>query len=177
MKEITSEQLKRIMPTAKLGNINEYLPFMNVLMPEFGIDTGLRRAHFVSQIAHESGCLQYVKEIASGEAYEGRKDLGNINPGDGKRYKGRGLIQLTGRANYELFNKFIDGTPDVIENPEQIEEPRLAVMVSCWFWQRNNINRLADRDDIRAVTRRINGGLNGLNDRMKYLELAKKVLL
>jgi len=173
---MTREQLKAIMPYATTGNIEKYLPWLNELMPKYGIDTPLRQAHFIAQIALESGSFRYVKEIASGEAYEGRKDLGNIYKGDGVKYKGRGLIQLTGRANYTLFGKDLPGI-DVVKHPELLEEPELAVTVSCWFWKRNKLNIYADRDDVKQVTRRINGGYNGLKERTALLDRAKKILL
>lgn len=173
---MTKEQLKAIMPYATTGNIDKFLPLLNKLMPQYGIDTPLRQAHFIAQIALESGSLRYVKELASGEAYEGRKNLGNIYAGDGVKYKGRGLIQLTGRANYTRFNEELEGI-DVVEHAELLEEPELAVTVSCWFWKRNKLNTYADRDDVKEVTRRINGGYNGLKVRTAFLERAKKVLL
>ena len=174
---MTKEQLKAIMPFATMGNIDKYFPWLNELMLQYGIDTPLRQAHFIAQLALESGSFRYVKEIASGKAYEGRKDLGNINPGDGVKYKGRGLIQLTGRRNYTLFNDDLPDHVDIINHPELLEEPELAVTVSCWFWKRNKLNTYADRDDVREVTRRINGGYNGLKERTRFLDQAKKVLL
>lgn len=96
---ITKEQLREIMPYASEANIDKYLPHLNDTMMSFNIDTPLRQAHFLAQLGHESGSLRYVREIASGEAYEGRKDLGNVCPGDGVKFKGRGLIQLTGRGH------------------------------------------------------------------------------
>ncbi len=174
---MTAEQLKKIMPYATAKSIEAYLPWLNEMMPKYDIDTPLRCAHFLAQLAHESGCFRYVRELASGKAYEGRKDLGNVYPGDGVKYKGRGLIQLTGRTNYTLFAATLPEGKNVVEHPELLEEPELAVAVSCWFWQKNNLNVLADRDDVRAVTRRINGGYNGLADREAYLKRAKEVLL
>lgn len=117
-------------------------------------------------------------EIASGDAYEGRADLGNTQPGDGPRFKGRGLIQLTGRANYKAYGDAIgidlldaDGCRRVAT------DPNLAVDVACWFWETRGLNALADQDDVRAITRRINGGLNGLADRERQLARGKFFLL
>jgi putative chitinase len=147
-------------------------------MLAYEIDTPLRQAHFLAQIGHESGALRYTAELASGQGYEGRADLGNTHQGDGPRFKGRGLIQLTGRANYALYGQakgrnFVDG--DAYEHIAT--DPQLAVDVACWFWQRNHINQLADADDVAAVTRRVNGGLNGFDERKDYLARSKFFLL
>jgi len=140
-----------------------------------GITTPLRMAHFVAQIAHESGSFLYAEEIADGSAYEGRADLGNTEPGDGRRYKGRGLIQLTGRANYADYSR--DSGIDYVARPELVaSDPFAAVDVACWYWNKRRINALADADDVKAVTKAINGGYNGLDDRMAYLARAKAVL-
>ena len=142
---------------------------------KYSIDTPLRRAHWLAQIGHESGQLHYTEEIASGAAYEGRGDLGNISLGDGRRFKGRGLIQLTGRANYTRYNAFV--APDVVSHPELIAtDATLAADVAGWFWSQAGLNTWADRDDIRTITRRINGGYNGFQDRVQLLEQAKTAL-
>ena len=174
---MNAKQLKRIMPFASSVNINKYLPELNKLMPQFGINTALRQAHFIAQLAHESGSLNYCKELASGSAYEGRKDLGNIIKGDGVKFKGRGLIQLTGRLNYSKFQKWLGNAPDIITHPEYLEQPHLAVMVSCWFWQTNGLNELADQDSFISITRKINGGTNGLDERRMFLSRAKKEII
>lgn len=168
--------LKRIMPFATDANINKYISHLNDTMKQFAIDTPLRQAHFLAQLGHESGSLRYVREIASGEAYEGRKDLGNTSPGDGVKYKGRGLIQLTGKANYKAFDDFTGGRYGLLEHPERVEQPDLATMVAGWFWDKNNLNRCADQDDARKVTKIINGGYNGLDNRLDFLKRAKAVL-
>lgn len=173
---MTTEQLKEIMPYATDENVKKFLPYLNDAMRTFEINTPLRMAHFLAQLGHESGSLRYVRELASGKAYEGRKDLGNVHPGDGVMYKGRGLIQLTGRANYEAFNGFLDDDVDVVEHPEKVEEPELAALVAGWFWWKTGLNKLADKDDVLAVTKRVNGGTNGLEDRKGYLKRAKKAL-
>lgn len=173
---MTTEQLKEIMPYVTDENVKKFLPYLNDAMRTFEINTPLRMAHFLAQLGHESGSLRYVRELASGKAYEGRKDLGNVQPGDGVMYKGRGLIQLTGRANYEAFNGFLDDDVDVVEHPEKVEEPELAALVAGWFWWKTGLNKLADKDDVLAVTKRVNGGTNGLEDRKGYLKRAKKAL-
>lgn len=168
--------LKAIMPTARQADVDRYLPHLNILLPPYGIDTKLRLAHFIAQVAHESGALRWVQEIATGEAYEGRKDLGNVQPGDGRRFKGRGLIQLTGRSNYAQFARMLE-RPDIMAAPSLVAtEPDLAVLTACWFWRTRNIDRWADEDDLERVTRAVNGGLNGLADRRDYLVRAKRIL-
>lgn len=170
---VTHSQLSAIMPRG-VKRIPTFLPYINKYLAEFHIDTPLRLAHYLAQIAHESGELLYTKELASGSAYEGRKDLGNTHPGDGIRYKGRGLIQLTGRANYQAYKEYCGF--DVIKTPTLLELPLGAVRSSMWFWQTRGLNKLADADDVLAVTRRINGGTNGLASRQQYLARAKKAL-
>lgn len=170
---VTKEQMLGIMPGAG-SRIDTYLPIINGWMEHFGISTPLRMAHYLAQIAHESGELKYTKEIASGKAYEGRKDLGNTQEGDGVKFKGRGLIQITGRANYTAYAKYCKF--DVVGSPELLERPLGAVKSSMWFWNTHGLNKLADQDNLLAVTKTINGGTNGLESRKKYLERAKKYL-
>ena len=148
----------------------------NVHLRTYGIlDTPLRLAHFMAQVAHESGGFRYMEEIASGQAYEGRADLGNTQPGDGKRYKGRGPIQLTGRANYRTFGRKVG--IDIEQHPEVVALPSFGLLVACMFWASKGLNALADADDVEAVTRRVNGGVNGLAERRAYLVKAKGLLL
>lgn len=170
------QTLKRIMPYASDANIDKYISHLNDTMKQFAIDTPLRQAHFLAQLGHESGSLRYVREIASGEAYESRKDLGNTSLGDGVKYKGRGLIQLTGKANYKAFDEYTHGVYNLLEYPERVEQPDLATMVAGWFWDKNNLNRYADQDDVKKVTKIINGGYNGLDDRLNFLKQAKAAL-
>jgi putative chitinase len=172
---LTNQILKSICPYASQTNIKKYVGYLNQYIPEYGIDTLLRERHFIAQLAHESGSFNYVKELASGEAYEWRKDLGNTHGGDGVKYKGRGLIQLTGRNNYQKLTN--DFGVDFINHPETLESPEFAVKSACWFWQTNGLNPIADWDDIKSVTKRVNGGYNGLQDRINYYELAKKYIV
>jgi putative chitinase len=166
-----------IMPQAKADTISRYYPALLPSMLAYEINTPLRQAHFLAQIGHESAALRYSEEIASGAAYEGRRDLGNTQPGDGKRFKGRGLIQLTGRANYEAYGAARDRNFTDSDNAAQIaSDPELAVDVAGWFWKIHGINALADRDDAQAVTKAINGGYNGLADRLAYLARSKAFL-
>lgn len=171
---MTPEQLKQIAPTAQRSKCAIYAPILTKLMPENGIDTYLRICHFLAQILHESGALNYVEEIASGAAYEGRKDLGNVKKGDGVRFKGRGLIQITGRSNYTQLAK--DLGIDCVNYPELLELPENAVRSAIWFWNLRNLNKYADADDIFTITRKINGGTNGFDDRKKYLVKSKYTL-
>lgn len=184
--KITREHLKEIMPNALSNDIEAYLPMLNDVMPVFGINTPLRVCHFLAQIAHESGELRYSQEVASGKAYDtGRlaKILGNTPEadGDGQKYKGRGLIQLTGTANYKRFNEYLKNTlgetVDTLAKPEIVESPKYSVMTACWFFKTAGCLTLSDKDDVKAVTKRINGGYNGLASRTAYLKRAKKVLL
>jgi putative chitinase len=134
------------------GNTNrlrEFAPAVNQTLDKYQINTPLRIAHFLAQIMHESGGFQYVKEIWGPNDwqvdYEGREDLGNTQPGDGKRFMGRGLIQLTGRANYKEFSKAMG--VDFIAKPELVEQPPYAVLVAGWYWNSRDINQSADTDD------------------------------
>ena len=172
--EFDALTLQGIMTAASPRDVATYWAPLEQTMRRYGIDTALRRSHFLAQVGHESGALRYEEELASGEAYERRADLGNTEPGDGPRFKGRGLIQLTGRANYAAYGaaRGIDLTTG--DAPRRIAtDPELAADVAGWFWQSRKLNARADADDIRAVTRRINGGYNGLADRIEYLRRAK----
>ncbi|MFL6417635.1 MAG: glycoside hydrolase family 19 protein [Bryobacteraceae bacterium] len=166
--------LTALMPDASGTAIGRYFHPLIDGMDANGIDTPLRKAHFLAQLGHESCDLRYSQELASGAAYEGRTDLGNTHPGDGPRFKGRGLIQITGRFNYAAYGRH--KTRDFVTPPAHdllATDPELAVDVSCWFWTRHNLNALSDSDDIRAVTKTINGGYNGLADRQARLDRAK----
>ena len=162
---MTGAILQSIMPYAK-ARIPSFIAPLNAAMQEYHINSPLRQAAFIAQIAHESGELRYVKEIASGAAYEGRKDLGNTQPGDGMRYKGRGLIQITGRNNYAECSKAMG--VDLITNPELLETNDLACRSAAWFWASRGLNDLADKGDFDRITKRINGGTNGLKERQAY---------
>lgn len=139
----------------------------------FGIVTPLQKSHFLAQVAHESDGFRTATEYASGRAYEGRADLGNTEPGDGVRFKGRGLIQLTGRANYRDFSVAMYGDDRCVRHPARVATLPDAALAAGWYWQAKGLNVHAGRDDLEAVTRRINGGLNGLEDRRRWLVRAK----
>ena len=170
---ITGTQLQSIMPFAK-ARIPSFVAPLNAAMHEFHINSPLRQAAFIAQIAHESGELRYVEEIASGIAYEYRKDLGNTQPGDGMKFKGRGLIQITGRNNYHECGKALG--VDLITNPELLEITDLACRSAAWFWASRGLNDLSDRGDFERITKRINGGLNGYQERLAYHARAKMAL-
>ena len=137
-----------------------YAPYYEQALPLFEINTPYRLGLFFGQLAVESGGLRYVREIADGSAYEGRKDLGNDKPGDGRRYPGRGHIQITGKANYlatyERLARY--GAPNFVDHPEELEKDQWAVYASCDWWHAHGLNALADRNDITRVSRAINRG-------------------
>lgn len=179
MTEVTKEQILAIMPNAK-DRVDKYLFWLNHYAEQYHINTKLRWAHFLAQIAHESGEMKYTHELGRTSyflKYEtGKlgKTLGNTHKGDGARYKGRGFIQLTGRANYTKFSA--DSKIDVVNRPDEVENPQLCVMVSMWYWDTHGCNEASDDDDIVKVTKKVNGGINGLKSRQVYYSRAKKVL-
>lgn len=167
------------MPAARPASILRYLEPLNLTLSRYEINTPKRVAAFLAQLAHESGSLTYVREIGTGEAYDvGKlaKRLGNTpeDDGDGERYKGRGLIQITGLSNYKALSKAL--SYDFVTNPEHLERPVAATMSAGWFWDQMNLNPLADEDDFVKITKRINGGYNGMPDRVKHWDRCKKVL-
>lgn len=147
-------------------------------MALYGIDTPARQAAFLAQIGHESGRLIYTRELwgptPTQLGYEGRADLGNTQKGDGFLYRGRGLIQVTGRGNYQKCGKALG--LDLVKSPELLEQPTGAAMSACWFWTTHGLNELADAGDFEHITRRINGGLNGYADRCALWESCKTTL-
>ncbi len=167
---ITREFLLNVMP--HVHNLDAILPFLLEGCATYEINVVQRENQFIAQVAHESCEFRYLAEIASGAAYEGRKDLGNTEAGDGVRFKGRGLIQITGRSNYKACGNALG--VDLLSNPEQLETPEYAVKSACWFWHDRGLNALADIPDFLRITKRINGGTNGLADRQMYLDRANK---
>ncbi len=148
----------------------------NALFPRFGIMfQPLRLAHFMAQLIHESGSFRYMEEIASGQAYEGRADLGNTQPGDGRLYKGRGPIQITGRGNYRRYGREIG--IDIERHPEIAAIPSIGLQLALEFWDSKSLNVLAEADDVVGITKKINGGTNGLDDRKLHLAKVKGWLL
>lgn len=179
---ITLQQLQQIMPLAG-KRATRFLNPLNAAMVEFEINTKLRMAAFLATVAHESGELVYMRELADGKAYEGRKDLGNQWPGDGMRYKGRGPIQITGRYSYAACSAVLG--IDAISNPELLEIPENGCRASGWFWKVNNVNKFADTGDFDGVSDVINrghktvavGDSNGWVKRKAFYDTAMKVLL
>lgn len=170
---LTLAQLLQIMPLAR-RRAGLFLDPLNAAMLEFDIGTPAREAAFLAQIAHESLQLTYTAEIASGVRYEGRADLGNTQPGDGVKFKGRGLLQITGRDNYRQCGAAL-GLP-LLDHPDLLELPQHAARSAGWFWRTHKLNELADIGDQRAVTKRINGGYNGLTERLAFFNAAEKAL-
>lgn len=178
---LTNEHLKKIYPQSTEANRQKYLPYLNYYAVMYEVNTFESWCAFLAQIGHESGQLYYVEELASGIAYEGRKSLGNNVKGDGKKYKGRGLIQVTGRANYTAFDKWVTNVPmgiDFVENPELLKEPQYAVLSAFWYWDVNKLNKYCTlkEEDFKKLTKAINGGYNGYADRKQIWDRAKEVL-
>ncbi|RMP62317.1 hypothetical protein ALQ18_01252 [Pseudomonas marginalis pv. marginalis] len=174
---ITEQQLLQILPNAGL-QAGFFVSALNAAMNRYAIVGAARASAFIAQIGHESGQLRYVREIWGPTArqlgYEGREDLGNTVKGDGSKYRGRGLIQITGRANYAACGEALG--LDLVNHPELLEQPHHAAMSAAWFWSTRGLNTLADKGDFAKITRRINGGLTGQDDRLLLWERAKKVL-
>jgi len=175
---ITPAQIKTIMPHATPGRTALFAGPLNDAMEKYLINTPLRKAAFLAQIGHESGSLRYVREIASGKAYEGRADLGNTQPGDGAKFRGRGLLQITGRANVRACSVALFGNPEtLLDHPEMLETIALACESAAWWWWSHGLNALADQGKFNAITRRINGGTNGAEERNAIYARAKTVLM
>ncbi len=150
---------------------------LTAAMDEYEINTKERKAAFIAQVMHESGMGRYLTEIwgptPAQSRYEGRADLGNNQPGDGSKFRGRGLLQTTGRANYARTGKALG--LDLLNNPEWLARPALAARSAGWFWKVNGCNEIADSGDFTKLTKRINGGINGLEDRERLWEIARRV--
>lgn len=165
------EKAKAIFPTIT----TEQYADLNACLSRFEITTPARMRHFLSQCGHESGGLKWMHEIASGSAYEFRKDLGNTQRGDGKKFRGSGVIQLTGRANYQAFANFI-GDQSVMTGCNYVAE-HYPFTSAGFFWNKNNLNALCDRGvSVEAITRRVNGGTNGLSDRIAWYNKISKII-
>jgi putative chitinase len=169
---LTADQIRSVAPTSSAKIVQGVVQSMASHGREFGLDRPHREVHFMAQIAHESAHFRTTTEYASGAAYEGRKDLGNTRKGDGKRFRGRGLIQLTGRANHRTFTDWMvkraPGSPDFEAEPELVADFPWAFLASVYYWQSRNLNRYADQNNIEMISRRINGGYNGYQDRLNY---------
>lgn len=176
---ITAKILRAIAPRANPAFVDELAKALDDELPLHGLDTPLRQAHFLAQAAHETDgfrtLLEYWGPTEAQRRYEGREDLGNVKRGDGKRYLGRGIFQLTGRANYKRYGKLLGLALEA--KPELAAQPENAVAIAIAYWNGKSLSEAADADDILTITRRINGGLNGLADRRKYLARAKLALM
>lgn len=172
---LSLEDLHSITIGATKEELHKFIKPLNEGFEKYQVNTPLRIAHFLAQVLHESGEFYYQEELASGADYEGRTDLGNTKPGDGVRFKGRGLIQCTGRANYHQLSK--DTGIDYVGNPEKLAQIPHCVNSAFWYWDTHSLNYYADKDQFDNITRAINGGYNGYDDRLKYLKRAKDVLL
>jgi len=171
---MTLEQLQKIAVNTKLSRLELFYPFLIKYMTQYEIDSKGRISAFIAQVLHESGGFRYTSEIASGKAYENRKDLGNAKAGDGVRFKGRGLIQITGRSNYAKIS--VSTGIDFLNHPELLETIENATMSACWWWNSRGLNKYADLGKFNDITKIINGGYNGMEERQKYYDLARKVL-
>lgn len=175
--KLTVDQLCAIMPNLDPDQAAVYLPFLKSALAEAKINTPLRMAAFLAQVAHESGEFRYWTELASGQAYEGKASLGNTEPGDGVRFKGRGPIQLTGRANYTAASEALK--MDLLSDPNIVATPEVGFRTTAWFWTSRGLNDWADDGSIesfREITRRINGAQNGADQREMYWQRALGVL-
>ena len=180
---LTDAQLQKIMPNLAAPKRALYLPHLNAAMAAHGIDTALRTAAFIAQLAHESGEFRWMEEIWGPTAAQLRyeppgdlaKRLGNTQAGDGKRFKGRGPIQITGRFNYQTYGDLLG--VDLVADPARAAAPEVAFATAGLYWQRNGLNELADAREFVTITKRINGGTNGLADRQMYYERAQGVLV
>lgn len=179
---IVLDDLEQLCPGTKATRLASFVEPLNAAMAEFEINNVARETAFLAQLAHESGAFRYVREIASGQDYdEGRKAerLGNTpeDDDDGVRYKGRGLIQITGENNYRACSTALFGDPDrLLFEPALLERPDVAARSAAWFWKTHGLNELADAGDFRRITKRINGGLTGWQDRLAYFERAQGIL-
>jgi predicted chitinase len=171
--KISEQQFRQMLPNAG-RRLDAHWPFINPALETAGIDTPQRIAAFLAQLAHESAEYRYMEEIADGSAYEGRADLGNIQPGDGVKFKGHGPIQITGRANHEACGQALG--IDLIAEPRLICTPVYGTASACWFWNSRGLSLLADVDWFKTITRRINGGYNGLSDRRQYWDRNRALL-
>jgi putative chitinase len=178
MPTLTNKDLKAIAPNANTAFSAELVENINKYAGQYGIDTNNRLAAFMAQAAHETDGFRTLEEYASGAKYEGRTDLGNTQKGDGVKFKGRGIFQITGRANYARISQKMFGDDRLLRNPELLEKPEYAAQSAMIYWNEKNLNKLADKGTVtsfNAITKAINGGYNGLEDRKAYYERAKTV--
>lgn len=191
---ITADTLKSIAPSSKKTNyklLPDLAHWMNEWFPHFEIDTPQEIRHILAQLAHESDSFNTLEEYASGKAYEGRKDLGNVQSGDGARFKGRGPIQNTGRSQYYQLGVILHKPEMFIDNPDLLETPQWGVWAAGVFWQTRHLNDIANMPDtatiwskklnrnlspIEYISWRVNGGFNGLASRILFYDRAKQII-
>ena len=175
---INAITLQRCLPETPSGTIALFAPHISATLAECGLDTTKRVADFIAQVGHESGGLKHLKELWGPSPaqirYEGRKALGNSEPGDGFKFRGRGLIQVTGRFNYAVCGEALQ--LDLSSFPELLEEPEFACASAGWFWRKHKLHIFSDLEDFKGLTRKINGGLTGLEARLRIRERAIGVL-
>ncbi|MFC4604138.1 glycoside hydrolase family 19 protein [Rhodococcus kronopolitis] len=172
---VTPDELARIVPGMPAEKIAAYVEPLNAAMARGGIDNPVRQAAFIAQLAVESDGFRTFEEYASGRAYEGRADLGNIQAGDGERYKGRGAIQITGRHNYEQVSQYTG--VDFVAQPELLQAPENAFTTAAWYWTSRNLNQVADTAGIVRVSELVNGGHHALERRVQDFQRGLDVLL
>ena len=180
---ITTDTLRAALGCSTLRAAS-WAPHLQRACEIFAINTPARLAAFLAQIGHESGRLQFSREIwgptPAQARYEGRADLGNVQPGDGRRFAGRGLIQTTGRANYgatrDGLRQFMPDVPDFEAMPQLLEQAEWAALSAAWYWHSRGLNALADVGDFRRICLRVNGGTNGMADRLALWAKAKDAL-
>jgi putative chitinase len=174
MTQVTAKMLSLLGQSERPDIVQAVADNFNQFAPSYGVDTDLRICHFIAQAALETDDFHTLTEYASGSAYEWRQDLGNTQVGDGPRYKGRGIFQLTGRANYASMSAKLG--VDLVNNPDLAASPKYAVIIAFEYWKSRNLNPLADLDNVIAITERINGGHNGLAERTNYLRMMKSLI-
>ena len=171
---VTPNIILVLAPNLDPARAAELTKVLEPAMAEAGIKSNLSKAAFLAQLAQESGAFKFKVELDSGTKYNGRADLGNTEPGDGPRFKGRGFIQLTGRSNYAKAGRELG--LDLVNHPELAETDENAARVAAWYWRTRNINPPAEAGDFVKVTRLINGGTNGLSQREAFYAKAKQAL-
>lgn len=199
---ITVDILKALAPGSKKTNhkhLHGLAWWMNHWFPKFDIDTPQEIRHMLTQLAHESDSFNAMEEYASGQAYEGRKDLGNTKPGDGIKFKGHGPLQITGRKNHHLMGVRAGAPMKFIDNPSLLATPEWGVWSACIFWTDKGLLTISNMQDtdkipykrrisedhaeiimlspVEYISRRVNGGVNGLSERIKFYERAKTIII
>lgn len=185
---ITSDQLKQIVPLIKASAVACYMPYLTSILPSYSIDTPARIGGFIAQVAEESMNFSYVLERDNGDQYEMSAALGNTIPGEGRLYKGRGLIQITGKTNYYNCSLHIFKDDRLLKHPDLLTVPEYAVTSACWYWMDRGLNAVCDQPEdyvhpgnhhyskFQWMTVKINGGLNGIAVRLANYQRAKQVL-